>query len=116
MFFVERRKEVRTATRETVLVTFLSRPGNPTAFGSMIDLSGRGMRLVLDEPVASDTPLRIDAGDRLYLGEVAYCRQTESGWNVGVEIEQSFQDTRQLEMLRRSLQCENTVAATVFQH
>jgi hypothetical protein len=54
------------------------------------NLSGRGVGLELEGPVAPGTPLKIELEDALLLGEVIYCRQDDASYYVGVELEHSL--------------------------
>jgi hypothetical protein len=100
---VERRRERRTTVSKTVAVVVTGRESAPLR-GRMEDLSGRGMRLVLSEPVDIGAALRVECDDRWYLGEVIYCQSEQSSWMAGVEVDQCLQITPGIERLRRSLQ------------
>jgi fructosamine-3-kinase len=103
MWRVERRREARIQIDEAVNITVLSNGGTRQVPGRMTELSRRGMRIAVSEMLPADTPLKVDAGDRFYLGEVAFCRQCQDHWEVGIKVDQYLRHTPQLEMLRRSL-------------
>lgn len=71
--------------------------------GRVVDLSGRGLRLVLPERITPETAIKIEMGDHLLLGEVAYGHDWGGEWHIGVEVQQSLLHTPDLERLRRSL-------------
>jgi hypothetical protein len=55
--------------------------------------------------VAPNTLLKVEIGDRLYLAEVAFCRQADAGCHhVGVHVDQCLHRTPDLELLRRAIQ------------
>jgi len=61
------------------------------------------MRLAVPGPIADRAMVMIESGDTRFFGEVVYCGQTSTEWSVGVEVEQRFQDTLQLQRLRQTL-------------
>ena len=54
-------------------MTILSDPPGMPVGGQALNLSGRGLSLLLVEPIAPGTPVRVDQTDRLLLGDVVYC-------------------------------------------
>ena len=54
------------------------------------NISGRGIGLELEGPVAAGTAVKIEVEDALLLGEVIYCRKDEASFYLGVEIEQAL--------------------------
>jgi hypothetical protein len=100
---VERRREARAELNESVRVTVLSDPpGNPI-IGRATDVSGRGMSLVLAQPLPGGALVRIDQVDRMFLGEVVYSKSEEGVFRVGILVDQVLRQTHDLEMLRRAL-------------
>jgi hypothetical protein len=57
--------------------------------GRIRNLSGRGIGLEVEGPVATGTALKVELDDALLLGEVIYCRPDGSSFYVGVELEHS---------------------------
>jgi hypothetical protein len=101
---VERRRESRIQINEYVRVTLLTDPpGNPI-IGRALDLSGRGLSLVLAQSMPIGAPVRIDQADRLLLGEVVYCRSDHGAFRLGIEVDQALRQTSDLQALRRALQ------------
>ena len=54
------------------------------------NISGRGIGLEMEVPVAAGTALKVELDDALLLGEVIYCRPDESVFYVGVELEHAL--------------------------
>ena len=99
---MERRRDVRVNLDQMVRVTALS--GNREAMqGMAADLSGRGIRVLVPERLAAGDPVRIDLDDALLLGEVCYCEPCESGFLIGVELDQVLNGLAALERLNRVL-------------
>lgn len=85
---MERRKEARFETRQAVALTWLG-DTDVLLEATLVNLSGRGMRLRLDRPLPADAAVRIEIDDTLMLGEVCYCGPSDDGgFAVGVELEQ----------------------------
>jgi len=98
---MERRREPRIACYQRAALTLLSGKRR-TIPCHAIDLSGQGMRIVLDEPIPANAPIRIDIGDWMALGEVRYSRREYSHYAVGLELDQVVMGLRELDALRRN--------------
>jgi hypothetical protein len=107
---MEKREEARIPFDQSVELTVLS--DEPVSMHARIsNLSGRGMRVVVDDPIPLDTAVRIDMDNSLILGEVCYCERIEGHWAVGVEMEHSLSDLRGLcQLVSRLLQEEHRAA------
>ena len=99
---MERRQGPRFDAAEPVTVHVLGESREEIA-GSLENLSGKGARLVLDEPVAVDAAIEIDLGDRLFLGEVCYSEPVPGGYAIGVHLNQVLHETPDLAALLRAL-------------
>ena len=104
---MERRREPRIACYQRATLTLL-RGKRRTILCHVIDLSGHGMRIVLDEPVPANTPISIEIGDWMALGEVRYSRPEYSHYAVGLELDQVVIGLRELDALRRNRLNEGT--------
>jgi hypothetical protein len=104
---MERRREPRIACYQRATLTLLSGERR-TIPCHAIDLSGQGMRIVLDEPVPANTPISIEIGDWMALGEVCYSRREYTHYAVGLELDQVVMGLRELDALRRSRLNERT--------
>ncbi len=85
-------------------------PGIPLT-GRALNLSGRGLSLILQQPLPVGAAVRIDQRDRLLLGEIAYCAAEAGTFRLGVQVDQSLRRTRDLAALRQALQAEAGVDA-----
>ena len=92
-----------SAVFNTSVLTVLGDSETRVLHGRVVDLSGRGLRLILPEQIANDSAIKIEMGDHLLLGEVAYGHDWGGEWHIGVEVQQSLLHTPDLERLRRSL-------------
>jgi hypothetical protein len=100
---MERRTEPRVASAELVLLTVLDNPHSEPRSGRIVDQSGRGMRVALDCKIPINTPVKIESGDCIYIGVVAFCRDLDRAWHIGIQLQQQFRDTPDLVNLRRAL-------------
>lgn len=69
----------------------------------VLALDGPSMQLKLPRQVAIGTPVKIEADDTLSLGEVSYCRPTEDGYIVWVEVLEALHNVGELSRLARAL-------------
>ena len=101
---MERRRESRIRIDEYVRVTVLTDPpGNPI-IGKTVDLSGRGLSLVLPQSVPRGVPVRVDQSDRLLLGEIVYCFEEDGIFRIGIQVDQTLRQTADLQALRDAIQ------------
>ena len=71
--------------------------------GRVLDLSGRGMRLLLDRPLQCSAAIKVEAGDALVLGEVRYSVPAPAGFEVGIELQHSLVGLTELARLNQKL-------------
>ncbi|MBL8296239.1 MAG: PilZ domain-containing protein [Bryobacterales bacterium] len=100
------RTENRVPVQRPVKLTVLG--DQPQEFEAYLNnVSGRGLRVVMDAPVALDAAVRVDLDDSIILGEVCYCEPCGNRWALGLEMEQSLSDLRGLcRLVERLLQEE----------
>ena len=89
MVIMNQRFEPRLETDQSVWVTLFGEPDIRLP-ARVKNVSTRGIGLELEGPVAIGNPVKIELDDRLFLGEVIYCRQDEASFFVGVELEQAL--------------------------
>src|SRR5580658_778690 len=77
----------RFSTFQGVQLSVLGDPGGSFP-AHLIRLSGRGLRLVLDERVAVNSMVRVDAAEWAAFGEVCYCVHESSHYTVGLILDQ----------------------------
>jgi hypothetical protein len=71
--------------------------------------SGRGLRLVLKQPVPTGTLVKVQSDDWLMLGEVCYCRKERLNFVAGLQLEHSLTGLQELEKLNRKFLSEEVV-------
>jgi hypothetical protein len=78
------RIEPRFTTETSVLLQRLRRDSHQLP-ARILDVSGVGFRLTVQQALTEGEPLRILIGDYKLLVMVRYCVQVENGYSVGVE-------------------------------
>jgi PilZ domain len=100
---VDRRKESRLLTNTPVTVTMLNLPGEQSARGYVVDMSGSGLRLRLPAPIPGGTLVKVRANDVLMLGEVVHSAPLGAAYSIGVQLSHSLAALGDLERLNRTL-------------
>jgi hypothetical protein len=99
---MERRREFRFDTHQETTVQLLT--GSKETFrATLLNLSGKGLRLHADRPLASGTLLKITGNDALLLGEVAYSIADQHGFAIGIQLEQALYHVEELSRLSERL-------------
>jgi hypothetical protein len=83
------RREPRFEANEPIWITLFGEPDIQLP-ARIKNVSARGIGLELQGPVAIGTALKFEVDDSLLLGEVIYCREDETSFYVGVELEQAL--------------------------
>jgi hypothetical protein len=92
--FVEKRREVRYATREVVDICILEMAGLRLA-GILRDVSRNGLRIELSMPLNAGARLEIVLRNHaIIFGEARYCRLGGDAYQVGVVIEDIYYPKR----------------------
>jgi c-di-GMP-binding flagellar brake protein YcgR len=101
---VNARREPRIEVSQPVQVTILQKPETQLR-GHVLNISGRGMRLLLDRPVTSGIPIKIRWENTLVLGEVCYCQRLPEGkeFAVGLRLEHCLTNTVEIARLAHKL-------------
>ena len=99
---MDRRREPRIRLDQQAWITVLGDPEVRCA-ATAVDLSGRGMKLRLGRQLAPDSPVKVEVGDSIYLGEVCYCRLEHGVFVAGLAIEQVLTGLKGLARLRSRL-------------
>lgn len=97
---MERRREPRIACYQRAWLTVLGENHRSIACHA-IELSGRGMRIVLDQDVPPGTPIAIETRDWMAFGEVCYSRHEYTHYAVGLRLDQALA-LREAVALRRT--------------
>ena len=86
----DRRREARYQTNDSVEVEAL-RGGTQQLQGTIVDVSRSGLCLHVAEAIGRGIDLKIRlAGQLVIFGQVRYCRRVDSGFQVGVAIDDVF--------------------------
>lgn len=81
------REEMRVAVDKPVVLTVLRDPELRLP-GRVKDASPHGLGIYTGEPVPPGSPIKIEIGDALFLGEAVYCRALNPGCLIGVRFTQ----------------------------
>lgn len=103
---MERRREPRIPLEQQAWITLLGDP-EVRCPATAVDLSGRGMKLRLSREVPMDSPVKVEIGDSMYLGEVCYCRLEHGAFIAGVAVEQVLTGLQGLARLRNKLTADS---------
>ena len=98
---MEGRREPRIACYQRAWLTVLGENRRSITCHA-VELSGRGMRVVLNEPLLLGTPIAIETRDWLAFGEVCYSRHEYSHYAVGLRLDQAVTGLSTLTALGRS--------------
>jgi hypothetical protein len=98
---MKERRDPRFEANQAVWITLFGEPDIQLP-ARIKNVSGRGIGLELDGPVAAGAPLKLELDDTLILGEVIFCRQDKSSYYVGVEISQKLSGLAELGNIVRS--------------
>lgn len=71
--------------------------------GRVINMSGSGLLLRLPALIPYGSPVKVQAGDLLMLGEVCRCRKEHGEWQVAIEIRHFLDHLAELERLNRAI-------------
>jgi hypothetical protein len=89
MFYMKERRDARFEADQSLWITIFGEPDIQLP-ARVKNVSGRGIGLEMDGPVATGSALKIQLDDCLLLGEVIYCRRDASSYYIGVELEQAL--------------------------
>jgi hypothetical protein len=86
---MDQRREPRFVVNQVVTATVLGpKPRAHTV--TVQNASGRGLALVLPEPVEIGEALKIEFGDAMALGEAVHCQSLAQGFLVGIALDQAL--------------------------
>jgi hypothetical protein len=100
----DRRREQRMPAQEPVTIVLLGPPGGPPIPGTVIDLSGSGLRLLSPRPLPSGALVKIEAPNRLVLGEVLRSDPAGDAFTLGVKVKHFLGHLADLDRLNRQIQ------------
>jgi len=99
---MDQRSEPRFSVDEPVRVTVL-KGEHAVISGRVANLSGRGMRLLIDAEVPVGALIRVDVDGSMLLGEVCYCCHEAEKWALGLQMEHALTVSDDLARLMRQL-------------
>jgi PilZ domain len=108
---VERRSEPRFEAQRSLALTVLAEGGESLP-ALAVEISGSGMRLLVNRPVPVGAAVKVEPDDSMMLGEVCYCEpDSAGGYYVGVKLLQVLHGLGELARLNRRLLGEETRSA-----
>jgi hypothetical protein len=99
---MERRMTPRLKLDEPLQVTVLGQ-GLPSVTASVVEISGRGLKLHSPVPIPVDAPVKVEAPELLVLGEVCFCQAAGESYEIGMNVVHSLTNLSELERLGRAL-------------
>ena len=84
--------------------TELTLPNGTALPARIVEASARGIRVELDRPLATDTPVRVIIEKQVVLGRVCYCAEGAGGYYLGLYLEQTLAGLDDLAKLSRVLE------------
>lgn len=104
---VERRREPRIQASQPAQLTVLGEQER-TWPATVVDLSGRGLRVRADSTVAVGAAVKVEINDALLLGDVCYSIPESGGYLIGVEVDQVLSGLSDVAKLNRALLMEQS--------
>jgi hypothetical protein len=100
---MERRRSIRIPEDESVQVTSLCEAGNSQP-GRSRNSSQGGMCVSVSQPIPVNTPVQIEWGNSVLMGEVSRCDREGGLFLLGLQLNQVLTMTAQLRGLALALQ------------
>ena len=91
----QKRKQLRLPAEQTVQLTVLG-TAEFLIIGQVVNVSGSGVRLLVDCPVEPGSQIQIDLGTSALIGEVRYCRAEEQKFALGIQLEKPINSVSDL--------------------
>ena len=95
---VDRRREPRFDCQQPVRIQNLL-DKDTVLEGTLLNISGKGLQIALPAKMAVSTPIRIDIGDLMLLGDVCNIREQDDNWVAGVVLAHSIPGVSALSQL-----------------
>jgi PilZ domain len=83
---VEKRFEHRFLCADIVLVSWISDGLQHEEHGNLEDISPSGCGLLMEQAVSESTDIEVRCEGHAFDGTVRYCRQTEIGFDIGIQF------------------------------
>lgn len=102
---MDRRREPRFECQQPARIINLR--NDETLDGWVINVSGRGMQVRLPRRLPVNTPVRLDYGDTLLLGDICYCQDDGDTALCGIILAHSLLGTSALASLMQRVTSAN---------
>ena len=89
MAYLERRREPRIRSNERVQIKILGDRSDEEISATVLDLSGKGLKIQSPIHLCPGTLLQIDSLTHRLLGEAMWCGREGNDYVVGVKVEHS---------------------------
>lgn len=99
----DRRREHRIQIQEATLISLLGASGEPPIPGTVLDISGSGMRVLSPRPLPCGALVKVEGDNRMILGEVLRSNPEGDFFSIGVKIKHVLNNLSELERLNREL-------------
>jgi hypothetical protein len=99
----DRRREPRFKTSQPVVLTVMGTHTKPVMEGCVLNISDRGLRVRVPQPVPAGTVIKADAREIRMLGEVMRCVPVDGAYHLGVQLFNPLSATSDLNRLNRQL-------------
>ena len=96
----QRRKQLRLSAEQTVQLTVLG-ANEVSIIGQVVNVSGSGVGLLVDCAVEPGSPIQMDLGTSVLIGEVRYCQAKEGRFTIGVQLEKPINSVSDLNRVLR---------------
>jgi hypothetical protein len=91
-----------------ITVTVLGSGATTSMSGTVLDLSGRGLRLAVPYPIPFGAAVKIETEELLMLAEVCRCSVLPSGYEAGLMVSEMLTGLSELRRLNEALLDERT--------
>src|SRR5262249_44804153 len=97
-WLVDRRREPRFDCQQPARIQNLVEKSTVLE-GTLLNISGKGLQISFPAKMAVSTPIRIDIGDLMLLGDVCNIREQGDNWIAGVVLAHSIPGVSALSQL-----------------
>lgn len=102
---MDSRREPRFSANQPVTVT-MHGDSERTVEATVVNFSGRGLRVLLEAPLEPGAAVKIKSDDTLILGDVVYCQPSGGGFAAGLELQHAVYNLGELARLSQALMGE----------
>jgi hypothetical protein len=96
----QKRTQLRLPAEQTVQLTILGTT-ELSIIGEVVNVSGGGVRLLVDCPVRPGSPIQVGLGASALIGEVRYCQAEEQRFALGIQLEKRINSVSDLARVLR---------------